>query len=276
MVNKAAGTCGSSAKTSRPAPPSRPASSAATSASLVDQRAARDVDQAAARAERIEHRYVDDVPRRAVCERGQHEDIDLRRELPEVGDEAVGQRLRARSGVGDGTEGAEPVGYRRADAAQPDDAEAAAGQAPRERKGGGGPGAGADMRVGSRKPAEQCDHQSHRGVGDVVGQHARGGGDADAAPPGEVEVDLVVADAVDRDDAEVRQPLDERARRADMPAGRDRANGGAVGDLRVARREQAGHREVARQLGLKLGREGAELEQPGLVHHTTASRPPST
>ncbi len=68
------------------------------------------------------------------------------------------------------------------------------------------------------QPAQQHDGQADGQVRHVVRQHVRRVGDADAAAARQVEVDLVVADAVDRHDLEVRQPGQQRGRDAVMAA----------------------------------------------------------
>ena len=69
-VSRASGTCGSFSKTSSPAARILPVRERRDQRRLVDQRAARDIDEHAVRTQRLENLAVDDVPRPGAAGRG--------------------------------------------------------------------------------------------------------------------------------------------------------------------------------------------------------------
>ena len=68
---------------------------------LVDDRAARDIDQDAFLAERCQHLGVDEVARRRAAGARDDEKIDIRRQRFQVGQEAIRNVLRLAAGISD-------------------------------------------------------------------------------------------------------------------------------------------------------------------------------
>jgi hypothetical protein len=66
------------------------------------------------------------------------------------------------------------------------------------------------MRIRLQQPPQQGDREPEREVGDVIRQHVGRIGDANAPATGEVEIDLVEADAIDADHLEVGQRRHQR------------------------------------------------------------------
>src|SRR3546814_7722961 len=88
--------------------------------------AARDVDEHALRAERVQHLAVDHVVRTGAAWHDRHQNVDVPRHPEEPRVMGIGHVLPAAGVVGDGhLEGLEAPGDLDADAAKPEDADAA-------------------------------------------------------------------------------------------------------------------------------------------------------
>ena len=110
-----------------------PSCSACDERRLVDDRAARDVDERALLAERREHFGIDDVLRRGAAGARDDQEVRRRRERLQVGDELVRDVLRLAPGVGDlHPHRREPLRDRLADAAEAEDAGRLAAELGRE------------------------------------------------------------------------------------------------------------------------------------------------
>ena len=205
--SSASGTCGSSAKTSSPAPAMRPRLERRDQRVLVDDGAAGDVHQVTVRAERVEDGGVHQ-PVGAGPARGEH-DQHVARLRERDGAGVVGPRdvLRtARVVVHLGAEGLQPLRRGGADTTQPEHADDRAAHVAGQRHLlAARPRATADEPVGRRDPAQHVDDEERGQVGHRVGQHVGGVGHDDAAPLGLGHVDVVVADAEVHDRAQVRQ-----------------------------------------------------------------------
>ena len=134
IASSAAGMFGSSANTSRPARLDRAGLQRRDERRLVDDRAARDVDERALLAERREHFGVDDVLRRRAAGARDDRKSDCRGERLEIRHERVGH---APAACGRCTRLRMPIAAsalrdRLADAAEPEDADASCRQLGRE------------------------------------------------------------------------------------------------------------------------------------------------
>ena len=182
---------------------------------LVDDRASRGVHEHGRRPHPRERRRVDQVPR-------------LRRQRAVQADDVGGleQRVELVAAAGEDRARAERLGERRRrapDPSGPDDAERLAAQrlAEHELERERPPRLPAQEPVSLGDAAEQRERERDRQLGDGVGQHVGRVRDEDVARARGFEIDVVDADAVVRDDAELRP--------------------GAVEQLAVDRRRQ--HRE---------------------------------
>ncbi len=193
---------------------------------LVDDRAARDVDQIALLAERDEDTCVDQLSRAGAAGRDDDQEIDLGGERRGAGEVRVG-RLGAPVARGVGDRHAERFGAlrdRHADPAEADDAHARAADLARKRHRPLGPVAAANVAVGLDQAARDREDESDRQVGDLVVEDVRRVRDGDAALARRGDVDAVVADTEDRDELERRQLRDQLARHLRLAAGGDRAD----------------------------------------------------
>ena len=175
---------------------------------LVDHRAARDVDDDAARAERLQHVGIDHLRGGGAAGHDHDQRIDVLRHLHQVRIMLVGdgRRLVARMVEDRHQRGLEPAADRLADAAHADDADLAVAQrADAQRIVLGLPQAGAHIAIGLDEFAQRRDQQSHRDVGDFLGQHVRRVGDDDVMLARIGEIDMVIADAEAGDDFELRE-----------------------------------------------------------------------
>ena len=111
--------------------------------------------------------------------------------------------------------------------------------------------------------------QREREIRHVLGQNVGRIGDAHAPRPRPFEIDCVDADAVAGDDFELRATIDQRAGRAEFPAGRDGARlGHSLGEKRLFVGCKPQFPEV---VGLLQGRHvpfriGADHQHRGLGH----------
>ena len=122
-------------------------------------------------------------------------------------------------------EAGEPPRHLDADAAEAEDAGALAVHAALQgiaalRR----PGADPHPGVGADHAARQREHHGDAEIGDIPGQHVGRVGDADAARPRGGEVDRVEADAIDGNDLERGQGVDQRAPGAQLAARGDGAD----------------------------------------------------
>jgi hypothetical protein len=120
----------------------------------------------------------------------------------------------------------------------------------------------ADQPVALRDAAEQRQHQRDRQLGSRLGQHVRGIRHDDAAAPARVEVDVVHADGVVRDDPQLR------------PGGVEQLLVDAVGQHQhqAVAAGDAAHKLLALQRPLRVVQ--VELERPlELGAHTQREAP---
>ena len=132
----------------------------------------------------------------------------------------------------------------------------------------GRPGAGPHPGVGADHAARQRQHHGDAEIGDVPGQHVGRVGDADAARPRGGEVDRIEADAINGNDLERGQGVDQRAAGAELAARGDGANIFAMpleqrGSVAL---EVAMHGEALVQPLLVRRGIGAHLQDRDLVH----------
>ena len=181
---------------------------------LVDDRAARDVDERALLAERGQHLRVDHVPGRGAAGARHDEEVGIGRERLEIGEIAVRDVLLAAAGVRDlHAHRAHARRDRLADAAEPQDADALARELGRELGPALQPLARVHEAIEAHEAAARHHDEADRDVGDVVGEHVRRVGHLDAALAAVVDRHAVVADAEHRDDLELRQRVEQRRRR---------------------------------------------------------------
>ena len=207
---------------------------------LVDDGAARDVDQHAARAERLQHVGIDHLCGGGAAGHDDDQRVHRLRHFHQVGIVLVGNgRRRVARMIGNRHErGLEPASDRLTDAAHADDPDLAVAQ----RADAQGivlrlPQAGAQIAVGLDELAQGRDQKPHRDVGDLFGQHVGRVGDDDIVLARIGRIDVVVADAEARDDFE----LGEMRQR-----------------LRVGRHHVIGHRHAA-DLRYRFGRQSLEV-----------------
>jgi len=224
--------------------------------------ALRDVDQHPRRPQRREHAGIDRTGIvRARCG-GEEQHVALRSERGQVRDEPPRHRLRRPRGVeqlaGKGCRTHRDGATDRAEAV---DADAPPRCPPGERH---RPAALADRSVVAHDVALDRQPQADGEVGDVVGQHVGGDRQRDATRGKRRPVDPVVPDAMDRDDLQRGQPVEQR--RIDPHR--------ATADQRphpVERRMILPDmdRECALQRGRERGGQGRERED---VDHPAATR----
>ena len=219
-ASSASGTRGSSAKTSSAAPPRRPSARSSTSAGSSTSDAARDVDQRALGAERLEHRARDDAAGRGRAGRDHDEPVDVARHGLEVGIVVVGLvGLRVAAVIGDAhPHRLQPPGDLLADAAEAEDAGMRPGQLAGQAEAAARPAARPHVGVRLRDaPAER--RASARAASSATASFSTSGVLVTRTPRAlQAAVSMrVVADAVARHDLEPRQ------RRHDL--GRDRRSG---------------------------------------------------
>ena len=223
--------CGSSANTSSPAALIVPALQRRDQRRLVDDRAARDVDQRALLAERREHVGVDDVPGRLAARTGDDQEVDGGGQRLEVGEVFVTDVLRLAARVGD-------LHAHRRDALRRSPCRSGPGRGCR-------PFCRASLVVSSgprfshspactkrfrrTKPRPVIRISAERDVGDVVGQHVGRVGHLDAALPAVRDRHAVVADAEHRDDLELGQRVEQLRRRHRAAALHQAADARALG-----------------------------------------------
>ena len=191
---------------------------------LVDQTAARDIDQEAAWTERFEHRRIDDAFG-LVRRRTQHQRIGVTRKLHQVRHEPVRDVVHgAQVGIADrAAEGRSPSRDSAAHPPHPDDANAHAAESAGERDGAGlrvkFPLPVTHEAIAGTQVAARSDQQADGQIGHVFGQCPQGCGDGQAAAAAVREIDCVGADAVDGHHLEAGQLLQHRPRNAGVPAG---------------------------------------------------------
>ena len=213
IASSAAGTFGSSANTSRPAPLIVPSASARPSAGLVDDRAARDVDQRALRCRAPRARRH----RRDGASPGRR---DTRRPGSRRRPRATRGRRRYRYGTSCGLRPVYatriPIAATRSAIALPmRPSPRMPTRSPAELRRELRARAAAIRRACTKRFARDeaaPGHQDQRDgdVGDVVGQHVGRVRHLDAALPAVVGGHAVVADAEHRDDLELRQRVEQR------------------------------------------------------------------
>jgi len=204
---------------------------------LVDHRAAADIDDDAARPERIEHGAVDQLVGRGAARQHADQHVDIARHLHEIAIVAIGDILLRTAVVIDDrhAERLQPAGDRLADPAEPDNASrAVAKRRLGQRIGRRRPLSGPQIALGGGEFAHCHQDQAERGVGHFLGEHVRRVGDDHALLGGVARIDIVVADAEIRDDLEMRQRIDQRGVHFRM------ATGGDGADMRRERRERGG------------------------------------
>jgi hypothetical protein len=116
------------------------------------------------------------------------------------------------------------MGNRPADIAKPDDAKAPTGYLVGQGTLAGWPLRLAQKAIGGGDSAQQADDQPDGEVGDIIGQNAGRGGDADAPALALHQVDLVETDTIDCDDTERRESRHHRRRDTQVPACHDGAD----------------------------------------------------
>ena len=208
---------------------------------LVDQPAARDVDENAARAERLDDRPIDDRPPGSLRRAGgaEEQDVGVPRQRDGVGIGAIGDIARRRVDIADvALERFEPARHLDADPPEPDDAGAHAGELAPERQAAGAPAARTHEAVAFGKPAARGKRQADRQVGDVVVEHRRDRDD-DAALTRRGDVAGLEPDAVQRAYFEIRHQLDMGAGQAGHAVAGRAADARAE---RLQRRERIRHR----------------------------------
>ena len=153
-------------------------------------------------------------------------------------------------------EAAGPHGQRLADAAHADDAQPLALQAATQHRGRApaGPLAAAHQPLAGAHAARGGQHQRHRHVGGVLGQHARGIGDRDAAGFREIQVDVIDAGAERSDELQPGTGLAQHAAVDAIGDGRHQNVGG------LYRLHELGGRE-RRVIDVETGIE--QLHEPG-------------
>jgi hypothetical protein len=113
-------------------------------------------------------------------------------------------------GVGDGhAEAPRAAGDCLADSAEADDTQSLAADLSPQRGAAMRPMSAADEVVARGDTAGHRQQQCERHIGDIVGQNIGRSSDADATSPSAVQVDGVGADAIDGDDLQRRQGIDE-------------------------------------------------------------------
>lgn len=105
-----------------------------------------------------------------------------------------------------------PTRHGAADATEADDAERRASdtRAEKLRRCPASPGSGTGKLVGFDDAPRRGEQERHAEIGGGVGEHAGGVGDEDAATATGIEIDVVHADGIVRDDAEIGSRLEER------------------------------------------------------------------
>ncbi len=163
---------------------------------LVDDRAARNVDQNTLGSESFQHRGIDHVFGRGAAGHDDNERVHVARHVDELRVMPIGKLgpLVPRV-VGDRhAERFQPAGDRYANAPHAEQADAAVAQRrPAQRIVAFRPFAGAQIPLGLRQLAHRAKEEAERGVGDLLGKHVGSMGDDDAAFAGRDGVDVVIA-----------------------------------------------------------------------------------
>ena len=190
---------------------------------FIDDRAARDIDEDAVGAERLEHFGIDDSVGRRAAGRDDHQNVDRLRHVGEVREIGIGDiGLPAAPVVGDfQAQRLAASGDRLADAPEAQNAHGAPAQRRGERKRLLQPFAGPDIAVGLREPPHGAEQQADGGVRHLLVQHVRRVRHGDAVRPGPFGVDMVIADAKARDDLELGELRHESGVDGLVPAARD-------------------------------------------------------
>ena len=143
---------------------------------LVDQPAARDVDENAARSQCLDDRLIDDRPPRSLRRAGgaEEQDVGAAGERHGIRVGAVRNLARHRVDIADvAPERLQPPRHLDADPPEPDDARAHASELASERQAVGAPATGAHEAVAFGHPAARRKRQADRKVGNVVVEHWR-------------------------------------------------------------------------------------------------------
>jgi hypothetical protein len=128
-----------------------------------------------------------------------------------------------------------PARYGTAHLAKPEDTQPLAAHLSSERQVFVQPTTRAHKSVGYADPSRRRQHQPQRQVGDILGQDIGGRRNPNRARAGALQIDRVSADAVDGDDFQPRQRIDNLIADAMPAAGNDGAHRGAYcGDQRRA------------------------------------------
>ena len=248
---------------------------------LVDHAAARDIDERAVRAERVDHGGRDEVARFRPALTRDHEIVAAPRQLDGIGDVVVGRiglaagpaidHAHAQRGatIGDGA----------ADAAEPEHPHGlAADAAPERDRALARPGALAHVAIGEQHLARGREHQADGEVGHFVRQNTWGIGDHDIALARGGEIDRIGSDPEDGDHFELWQRCDQRAVGAAIGLGRDRADAALeFGAQRIRRRpvEVMGDDEAVREFGVRRLGKRADAQYVDLHGRVKPRRPAS-
>ena len=197
---------------------------------LVDDRSARDVDERALLAERGQHAGVDDVPGRLAAGTRDHQEVGRGGERLEIGHVLVSHILRLAAGVGDlHAHRRDALRDRLADAPEAEDADLPPAELGGELRRASLPFSRLCEAIQSNKAAAGHQDQAKRDVRDVVGKHVRRVGHLEAAFLAVRDRHAVVAHAEHRDDLELRQLIEQFARRHRAPALHQAADACAFG-----------------------------------------------
>ncbi len=231
----------------------------------IDHAAARDVHEVAQRADGVEDLGIHRVARGRAAGRGAHQDVAPFGEVAQAGEILVRHAFpRIAVVVADlHVEAGRAARDLLADGAQPEDAQALAGHV-RRQSDGVAPDAFAAEAVQRAQAAHDGDEQAEGMVGHAVVVGAGAVGHGDAARPGGVERDVLVAGAQSADELERGHGLDFLGREADGADGQYRAETPSLRGDRL-RAVVGGGRVVqvigGGDLGLVLRRQGVEGQE---------------
>jgi hypothetical protein len=233
---------------------------------LVDERAARGVDQERGRLHRGEEARPDEPAGLVGQWRVQRHDVRPLRQLLEAGRLGAGgaDRLVGDHRVMCNHVHADPgraLGDRAPDRAEADDSEDLAGDAAHRACARARPVAGPHRAVVEMHAPRQAEQQREHVLGDLLGAEARRVRDDDATAGGLLDLDVVQADPVARDDSQLRRRVEQRG--ADLGGADEQRVGagdvaqqrllvpaGRAHDIRAERREHLGLDLVRRPAGV--------------------------
>jgi hypothetical protein len=191
---------------------------------FIDKPAAGDIDQEAARSQRVEHGRIDDCFS-LVRSGAQHERVRFACQIQQAGHETVRDVVHgAEVGIADGaTEGGRPHCDGAAHPAHSDDADAHAAEPAGERNGAGLgmklPLAVSHETVAGAQVSASGNQQANGQIGHVFRQRAQRCGHGQATIPAVRQIHSVGADTIDGHHLQARQLIQHRSRNAGVPAG---------------------------------------------------------